>query len=86
MSNETPVEKVKRKYVSRKGEFNDLSIEQMLEKVKEMSTKIAEAKKALDANSCTSTLNAYKEAVHARVRAYQRLKAIGYVRPGKSNE
>lgn len=85
-------EPVKRKYITRKGEFNDLSVDQMKSKVEDLSKTISDLKvkiedwrksnpnpegKDMDCSGLCSLQSQLKESIHTRVRAYKRIKSLG---------
>lgn len=80
MADETD-NKPKRKYMKRSGEFNDLSLADMEKKVAELTGKLTALRAKLKAGNLspedTAKFNAeLKEILHARVRAYTRIKKI----------
>jgi hypothetical protein len=68
--------KSSRPYVVRKGEFNDWSIDKMLEEIARLNQAISSAKKATSGTPLD--VRSLKDLVSRRVRAYRWLNANGY--------
>lgn len=68
-----------RKYTTRKGEFADMTVDQLKELNKQLANEVKACKTVLKQNeNDEEAKNLLKETTHKRIRLYKRLRELGY--------